>query len=165
MENLPLKFRASPVRPLLVIGVCLLCAGINTWASRIDHTSSFFGNIITLGVALYFGAQLFPAWRGLELNSKGLRVTVPFASADVGWGNVMEAGVGSYGRSKVVLLKLAPNDSGLISPLTTFTLQRYSMTRVGHAWDGWDAALTDNYGMKAEELAGLINRLKQGHRA
>jgi hypothetical protein len=165
MESLPIKLLASPARPLLVIGVCLLCAGINTWASLIDHTSWFFGDIIALGVAAYFGAQLFPTWRGLELNSKGLRVIVPFASVDVGWANVMEAGVGSYGRSKVVLLKLAPNDSGLISPLTTFTLQRYSMTRVGHAWDGWDAALPDNYGMKADELAGLINRLKQEHRA
>ncbi|HEY1772501.1 MAG TPA: hypothetical protein VGH91_04840 [Gammaproteobacteria bacterium] len=165
MENLPIKLRASPVRPLLVIGVCLLCAGINTWASLVDHTSAFFGDIIAVGFALYFGIQLSSARRGLELNSEGLRVIMPLASVDVGWGSFREAGVGSYGRSKVVLLKLAPNDSGLISPLTTFTLQRYSMTRVGHAWDGWDAALPDNYGMKAEELAGLINRLKQGHRA
>jgi hypothetical protein len=145
--------------------VCLLCAGINTWASRIDHTSSLLGNVVALGVALYFGVQLLPSWRGLELSSKGLRVIVPLASIDVGWGNITEAGVGSYGRSKVVLLKLAPNDSGLISSLTTFTLQRYSMARVGHAWDGWDAALPDNYGMKAEELASLINRFKQEHRA
>ena len=165
MERPPLKLHASPVRPILVIGVCLLCAGVNTWASQIDHTASLFGNLIALGVALYFGAQLIPSWRRLELSSSGLRVIVPFASVEVRWANITEAGVGSYGRSRVVLLKLIPNDSGLISPLTTFTMQRYSMTRVGHTWDGWDAALPDNYGMKAEELAGLINRFKQEHRA
>jgi hypothetical protein len=161
MENPPIKLRPNLMRPVLLVGGCLLCIGINMWASRVDHTSPLMGTVVLLVVALYFAIELLPSQRGLELSSTGLRVVVPFSAVEVGWRDIAEAGVGVYGRSNVVLLKFTTGASATMSPLTTLTFRRYSMTRVGKAWDGWDAALPDNYGMKAEELADLINRLKQ----
>jgi hypothetical protein len=48
-----------------------------------------------------------------------------------------------------------------IPELSLITTSRYQMSKMNEAWAGWDAALPDNYRMKPEDLAALMNKLKQ----
>ncbi|HEV2110652.1 MAG TPA: hypothetical protein VGT99_04800 [Gammaproteobacteria bacterium] len=162
--QLPMTLYPNRIKSILSLCASLSCVGINTLASEIDHTSPYIGNFIFAVVAVFFAMQLLPAAAYLQINSKGFGVAVFFKRVELLWSDLDEIATAMYGKRKVVLLKYAQsykNTFVSVPPLTMLTTLRYKMNRIGEAWHGWDAALPDNYGMKADELAELMNNLRK----
>lgn len=153
LPNLPLQLRVSPLKmlALLLVSLAFVCIGLLMLHDQpIMGASSiaFFG----LGV-LVAVVSLLPGSSYLELNRDGFVVSTLYRKSFISWAQVKEFQTYRMQHSERVGWTYAPM-AGVAS-----VGRRLSTTLAGV-----EGGLPDNYGMKAEELAGLMNAQIQAHR-
>lgn len=115
---------------------------------------------ILLGVAIFVIAGLLlmvliPGRRYLELTSQGFTVQYGFRSSSYAWREVRDFSVYKQQRRTFVVFNFA---GGYVPP----TPARRRMSEFARRTFGFDAGLgSDRYEMRPEELAELMNKLRQ----
>jgi hypothetical protein len=107
---------------------------------------AFFG----LGAILSLIVVLFPQISSLRLAPEGFYLRSIVRTQFISWGDVSLFGVASISMNEMVVFNYA----------ATYTGQRLGRSL---AFDlvGWEGALSDTFGMSAEELANLMNAWKR----
>ena len=109
----------------------------------------FFG--LVAGVSVL---QLLPQTSCLRLDTEGFTIRSLFREQTYRWDDVDTFGATRIGPNKMVGFNFAPH------------FRRAERLRgVSAALAGFEGALPDTYGMKAEELAHLMNEYKYRHAA
>ncbi len=109
----------------------------------------FFG--LVAGVALL---QFLPQSSFLRLHADGFTVRTLYREANYRWEDVDTFGVMAIRHNKMVGFNYAPHFD-----------QAKRLRRAVAGLAGFEGALPDTYGMKAEELADLMNEYKYRHEA
>ena len=116
-----------------------------------DYPVSGYLSITFFGLcALIFCVNLLPHSSYLRLTCEGFTVCSTFRSRSIEWRHVGTFGVTRIGTRKM-MVGWDPS---------------HSVSKLGNAnkvMCGYASALPDSYGMKAEELAELLNRLRDEH--
>jgi hypothetical protein len=115
-----------------------------------EHPVSGYASIIFFGLcALVFCVNLLPNSSYLRLTREGFTICSTFRCRSIEWRHVGTFGVTRIGTKKMV--GWDPADS--VSKLG----------KANKAVCGYASALPDTYGLKAEELVQLLNRLRDEH--
>ena len=115
-----------------------------------DHALSGYAAIGFFALcAIVFGVNLLPHSSYLRVTSEGFTMCSMFRSRFVGWREVGRFGVTRIGTRKIV--GWDPTDS------------LPKLGKVSQMLCGYACALPDTYGRKAEELAELLNQLRDGY--
>jgi hypothetical protein len=104
-----------------------------------------------LGVIVFI-IQLFPNTSYLKLTEEGFEVKSLFKSHFTKWSDVESFEVGYLGNNKAVMFNYSENH----------TKQKLGK-QVASAMTGAEGGLPNTYGMKAKELAELMNEWKLNH--
>ena len=125
----------------VVLGVLMIAQG-----KRIGWLAcGFFGLC-----SLVFLVELLPNASSLELTADGFTVRSFFqVSKRIAWVEVQSFGIGRIRGKKMVMFNYAESYQGALA-----------VRRINAALTGFEAALPDCYGLRAEELADLMNRYK-----
>ena len=149
-SQLPLTLRTSRLRTVLWLGVSLIFVAAGVWVARLGLpsgyvTAGFFG----LGIPI-FGVQLLPGASYLRLTSEGFTCCSLFRSHHVRWCEVQEFVVIQIHSYRMVAWNM--------------TAEHAPKGRLGafsKAVSGYEAGLPDTYGLKAEQLAELMEHLRR----
>lgn len=149
-----LTLRARPLTQLAWAGIsgvlCLAGVGMVRDGQKLGFfVGSFFGLC-----ALVFMVQVLPSASYLRLTSDGFELCSMFRTSMFRWDDVAEFQVGRIGRATFVVFEFAP----------AFTGQRRARG-LARALAGYEAALPDTYGRRADELASILNDWKRGLRS
>lgn len=105
-----------------------------------------------------FGLQLPPKAAYLRLEAEGFTHCVLFRARTVRWENIQEIaviGFGPLGATQRVVLTFTPEYLATRRP----TAMSKALLVAARAKTGYEGALPDTYGMKAQELADIMNGL------
>lgn len=129
---------------------CLVFTIIGIWmiinGEMIGWLSLLFFGILLLTSIVY----MLPNASYLKLESDGFTTCSMFRACKVRWADVTTFVVGRVFPNKMVMFNFEPTYS------RTQKLRAFNVGLVG-----FEASLPDNYGLKAEELAELLNKFKQ----
>jgi hypothetical protein len=132
---------------MLVGSLAFVAAGF--WMLS-DYRVSGYACIIFFGLcALAFCVNLLPNSSYLRLTREGFTICSTFRSRSIEWRHVGTFGVTRIGTRKMV----GWDPSHPVSKLG----------KANRVMCGYASALPDTYGFKAEELAELLNRLRDEH--
>lgn len=147
--DLPVVLRNSRRKMLLTLVASLAFVGAG-FLMLADHPVSGYASIIFFGLcALVFCINLLPNSSYLRLTSEGFTVCSTFRSRSIEWRDVGPFGVTHIGTRKMVVWD---------------SLRAVSkLGKANRLVCGYASALPDTYGLKAEELAELLNRLRDEH--
>jgi hypothetical protein len=159
--NLPITLYPARSKLLLYFTGSVLVIAASLWTGYTDHTGSYAlrAIVVTCGV-IYV---VLPRVTGLHINADGFSIRTLFRTYNVIWKDVAEFSTAPYGRGRVVLFRytqLFEENALTSSPLALFTIRRFKLSRMNEEWKKSDAALPDDYGMGAEDLARLMNELR-----
>jgi hypothetical protein len=147
--ELPVTLRSSRRKTLLMLAGSLVFVAGGIWLLH-DQPSTGYSGIAFFGLcAVVFCVQLLPNSSYLRLTAEGFTTCTLFRCHTVPWRHVRTFGVGRIGLKKVVGWDPAADLSGIV--------------RATKAISGYASALPDTYGLRAEELAALLNRLRDEH--
>ncbi|MCC6961950.1 MAG: hypothetical protein IT585_01720 [candidate division Zixibacteria bacterium] len=147
--QIPVTLRPSRTRTALLFCGSLMFVILGVWMVReglvVGYLSiGFFG----LGL-IAFGLNFHPRAAYLHLSEDGFTYCRGFLRHTHGWSDIQEFGVVIFKFNRIVAWNFAPD---------------YPASRGGRAFSRWiadfEAALPDTYGMKAEYLAELMERLR-----
>ena len=142
--ELPVTLRSSRRKSVLGLVVCVLfvAAGVS-----MDHSLSIYLSSAFFGLgAIVFAIQLLPNSSYLRLTREGFTMCSLFRCHTIQWRHVSRFGVGHIYLKKVVGWDPAHEIS--------------KPGKVTKALSGFVSALPDTYGLRAEELADLMDRLR-----
>lgn len=108
----------------------------------------FFGLCI-----LVFGVQFFPGSAYLELNDDGFSVVHQFREKTYNWADIEEFSTHKFTGNKIVTWTYTK----------AFQVQDSDRTLANRVMKT-EASLPDSYGMTAEDLAKMMNALRQKYR-
>lgn len=147
--ELPVTLRSSRKKTLLMLAGSLAFVAGGIWMAH-DQPSTGYSGIIFFGLcAVTFGVQLLPNSSYLRLTAEGFTTCSLFRCHTVRWQHVRTFGVGRIGLKKVVGWDPAADLPGVL--------------KATKAISGYASTLPDTYGLRAEELAALLNRLRDEH--
>ena len=134
---------------MLVGSLLFVAAGF--WMLSDSPVTSYL-SIVFFGLCtLVFGISLLPNSSYLRLAREGFTVCSMFRSRFIDWRHVGEFGVTRIGLKNMVGWNPSHSPSNL--------------GKANKAMCGYASALPDTYGMKAEDLADLLNRLRDENTA
>jgi hypothetical protein len=149
--KIPVTLRSSRKKMLWMLLGSLLFVAAGFWMLSDGRVTAYL-TIAFFGLcALVFGISLLPNSSYLRLAREGFTVCSMFRSRFIEWRHVGEFGVTRIGLKKMV---------GWDPSHSTSKLGRANKAMCGYA-----SALPDTYGMKAEDLADLLNHLRDEHTA
>ena len=132
---------------LLIVALAFVSAGL--WL-RPDHALSGYAAIAFFGLcAVVFAINLLPRSSYLQITSEGFEMCSMFRSRFIAWKDV-----GRFGVTRIGTRKMVGWDP--LQPVSK--LGKANQTLCGYAF-----ALPDTYGLKAEELAELLNSVRDRH--
>jgi hypothetical protein len=137
---------------LLMLAGSLAFVAIGTQMTRDDPVMAYAGIVFFGLCALVAALNLHPRGSYLELGREGFVFASMFRRVFVPWGHVREFVPYKVQHTKMVGWNYVPS----------FTGSRGGR-KLSVALAGVEAALPDTYGMKAEELASLLNQLLVEH--
>jgi hypothetical protein len=144
--ELPVVLRSSRRKMLLMLLGSLAFVGAGFWMLS-EHPVSGYTSIIFFGVcALAFCVNLLPNSSYLRLTPDGFTICSTFRSRSIKWRDVGPFGVTRIGTKKMV----GWDPSHPVSKLG----------KVNRVMCGYASAMPDTYGLKPEELAEILNRLR-----
>lgn len=147
-------YKTPKLKLLLLIAVSALfiAAGIWVGMERYDiahYLMAGFCSLCALSLVA-FCVQLHPRASYLTLKKNGFVFCSLFRSHEVRWDDVEFFDVMKIGGTKMVVWNYVPEFS-----------EQIRSRRAAAALTGCEAALPDTYGFKAEDLAELMNQMKQ----
>ena len=149
-RELPVTLYPSRAKMALLLAVCAaFVAGGVLMVLNGEPKGYFCGGFFALGLPI-FALQFHPRAAYLKLTREGFTFCSLFRAHTVRWEHVGALGVSSLTDVSLVGWNYAPN----------LPAQR-GARMVGKVLSGFEAALPDTYGMKAEELAEWMERLRQ----
>jgi hypothetical protein len=107
----------------------------------------FFG-----GGALIFAVNLLPGSSYLKVSPDGITYSTLYKCRHYAWEDIDKFGVMAVGMNRTVGMSFSSRYSGL-------ERTRKAVATVS----GYEGSLPDTYGMKAKELADMLNALKAKH--
>lgn len=146
--TIPVTLRPSRVKTALLFLVCAAFVVGGVLMVRDGKTMGYFcGGFFALGLPV-FGLQFHPKAAYLHLATDGFTFCSLFRSHFVQWAHVQEFAVIHVGANRMVAWNFTP------------ALPALGRARgISKALSGYEAALPDTYGMKAHELADVLNGL------
>ena len=149
--ELPVTLRSSRKKTLLMLFGSLMFVAIGFWMLP-EKPSTAYSGIVLFGLgAVICCVQLLPNSSYLRLTPEGFTTCTLFRCQTVPWRHVRTFGVGRIWHKKVVGWDPAAELPGVL--------------RATKFISGYAAALPDNYGLTAEELVALLNRLRDEYAA
>lgn len=141
-----LTLRPSPKRWLLMVGLSAVFVVVGT---RIVDTSpvtgwlaiGFFGLCVAVGIV-----NMLPGASHLRLDDAGFEMRSLFRPHRVGWHEVAAFGVAQIALNRIVGWNFAAGHSG-----------HERIRKLNTGLSGFEAALPDTYGRRADALADLLN--------
>jgi len=154
--------RAKQAIMLIVSGLFVL-GGIFT----LDHEAktsdawTAYGSIIFFGLcSLVSAIQLLPGSSFLKIRKEGFEFRALWRETSCSWSDVEKFGVAEFTTYHAGI----PQKHRMVGFRLSHSSHRPSkhlrLRRLSEALVGYEAALPDNYGMKHEELASLMNQKK-----
>ena len=153
MPDLPLTLHPSRARTALWLLLSLVVVAIGVLMVRDAKLAGYFvGGVFTLGV-LVFAINLLPQAAYLRLTEEGFIFCSLFRAQCVLWDTVAEFNVivlptATVSKPRLVAWNFVPGYPS-----------KGSARKISQALSGYEAALPDTYGLKHDELAGLMNAL------
>jgi hypothetical protein len=152
-----LTLRPSRSKHVLLLAVAAVFVAIGVMmlserrAGAVDAWIAYAGiAVFGLGIPV-FAVQLIPGCSYLKIRREGFEFRALWRGARFRWTDVEEFGVARFTPHRMVGFRFSPSyDRHQVS----------HVRRLNQALLGYEAALPDNYGMKHEELAALLNRKK-----
>ena len=147
---LPLPFVLYPSRlrfTLLLLASLAFVAG-GVWLVREGKSFGYLCIGLFGLCALVFAVKLHPGLSRLELRKDGFTLRSVFQTRRVPWTRVQSFAVIPFGRQRLVAWNYVPAQPG-----------QDPARRPASLFSGYPAMLPDNYGMKPQELAALLNDL------
>ena|SRR5438105_4100241 len=147
--KLPVTLRSSRKKMLLMLvgSLVFVAAGL---LFPTQYRALNLSMVIVFGLcAVVFCINLLPNSSYLSLTSEGFTICSTFRCRSIEWRHVSNFGVARIGTRKMVGCDPAHQIS--------------KMGKATKAFSGYVSALPDTYGLKAEELAELLNRLRDEH--
>lgn len=146
MNQEPILLKPGILRTISLFIVCGLFVFTGFFILDKDPVMSwliivFFG----MGV-LVFGIQLIPSSAHLKLTEEGFEIKNLFRTNFIYWEDVNQFSTGYIGKNRMVMFDFSPKHKKFESG-----------KRIAKSLSGREGALPNNYGMKAEELAKLMN--------
>lgn len=150
-----ITFKTPRWKVLLLLAVSSALVALSVWlrSEKNGVIMSLGGGVFGLG-ALVACVHLHPRASFLTLKEGGFVFCSLFRSHEVRWADVQGFGVQKVGGNRMVAWNYAPEFSG-----------QARGRRLALAMAGCEAALPDTYGFKAEELAAVMNQLRELHLA
>jgi hypothetical protein len=143
-DNLSLRPSVVGYFWLLLLCSAFLCGGI--WMISVGQSKGWFvASFGGLGVIVTL-VQSLPNASYLVLTKKGFVVRSLFRSHSYSWQEVGAFSVATIKRNRIVVFSFA----------TTYQRARKVRTLL-RTFAGYEGALPDTYGMKADDLASLLN--------
>jgi hypothetical protein len=144
-----LILRPSKIKVGLILALCLAFTVGGGWMIHGHRRGGWFAAIVFGLGSLICALQLLPGSSYLLLEPDGFTVRTLYRSQKYGWAEVERFGVTRIGGNKTVAFDFS---------------RRYERWRMGRqvaaGISGYEGMLPDTYGMKAEQLAGLLNAWK-----
>ena len=148
--ELPFTLRSSRSKMLLMLSGSLAFVATGLWLRPDHHPFSGYAVIIFFGLcAVVFCVHLLPNSSYLHVTPEGFKMCSMFRSRFIRWPDVGRFGVTHIGTRKMVGW----------DPLRPVS----KLGRTNQAIGGYAFAFPDTYGLKAEELAALLNRVRDEH--
>src|SRR5262249_43431430 len=146
-----------PGKLLLLVGSALFTAG-GIWMIHEQKSSGWFVAIIFGIFTAVAGVQLFPGSDFLRLTPDGFTMKAMFRTTSTRWKDVSGFGV----------VKMQQHGFLTVNTMVGFDyVDSYDRSRIGRnlarAMTGCEAALPNLYGLRAEELASLMNSWREYH--
>lgn len=140
---------------LLVVAALFVAIGIMMLSERrvsaADTWMAYAGIGFFALCGLAFAVQLIPGSSYLKIGREGFEFRALWRGAVLRWSDIEEFGVTRFTAHRMVGFRFSPS----------YDRRRLAgLRRLNAALLGYEAALPDNYGMKHEELAALLNRKK-----
>ena len=148
--QIPATLRPSRKKAAVLFLVSLLFVVSGIWMICDGQTMGFFcGGFFALGF-LVSALQFHPKAAFLRLEPDGFTFCSLFRAHTVRWKNVREFDVIYVGPNRMVAWNFTPDypTSGSARPISK-------------SLSGYEAALPDTYGMKADELVELLETLRK----
>jgi hypothetical protein len=145
-----MTLRSSKTKGLLMLCGSLLFVAAGIWMIR---RGEMFGwaSVIFFGLcALISMVTMLPNASYLRLNREGFTQVILFRTSTVRWQDVSEFSVGRVGLNKMVMIDFSPN----------WHESSFKLKNVARSMSGHDGALSDTYGLSAEELVTLLKEWK-----
>jgi len=145
--ELPFTLRSRRRKMLLMLAGSLAFVATGLWLQPDHHSLSGYAVTIFFGLcAVVFCVNLLPNSSYLHVTREGFKLCSMFRSRLVRWPDV-----GRFGVTRIGMRKMVGWD-----PLHTVS----KLGSANQAICGYAFALPDTYGLKAEELAELLNRIR-----
>lgn len=147
--ELPATFRSKPTGILPLVLGALAFVALGFWVRRFNPAIGYlaigFFGLCAVGI----GLNLLPNSSYLRLTQEGFTICTMFKRRSVRWADVSKFGIASIGTRKTIGWDLSQSPSTAEKAATIMT--------------GYASTLPDTYGLTAEELADLMNRLRNEH--
>ncbi len=145
---LPMRLAPSRIRTIGLLAASLAFLVVALLMAREQPMLGYLGAAFCAATAVVFGVQLVPGASFLELTAEGFTFAGMFRKKSELWRDIRGFGVWRASRNKMV--------GWLYMPGHQVRGQSFS-----EAMTGVHGSLPDTYGMKAEDLADLMNELKR----
>lgn len=152
-QELPILLRRSVLKTVLMLAGSLAFVAIGTQMTRDDPLMAYAGIVFFGLCALVAAVNLHPNSSYLELSSEGFTFASLFRRSFVPWSHVREFIPYKMHHNAMVGWNYSSSFAGSATG-----------RKVSTALAGVEAALPDTYGMKATDLASLLNQLLAQHR-
>ena len=141
--------KPSPFKTIILLLVSLGFVSLTPIVMNKNPTMAWVNAIFFGLCAIVLIIQLFPKTSHLKLTEEGFEVKSLFKSHFTKWSDVEFFGVGYLGNTKAVMFNYSENH----------TKQKLGK-QIASAMTGAEGGLPNTYGMKAKELAELMNEWK-----
>ncbi|MEM6331191.1 MAG: hypothetical protein AAF790_13205 [Planctomycetota bacterium] len=135
---------------LMLLGLAVLSA-TGVWMIADGDWLGFLVAGFALFAVPVFAIQLLPGAAYLRVDQNGVRFAVAFRETAVPWESIAESGVYEVKGSRLVGFN--------------YTAKAGRVRQASRSLTGYEGGLPDTYGMKAEELASLLDHRLHLHRS
>lgn len=149
LTPLPIVLRPRRTKLLLLLAVCLAFVAAGLMMVRYGETMGYVCSALFAVGGLVFAVNLHPSAAYLRLEATGFTFCSLFRARSVLWRDIQNFGVWKNRGNRMVTWNWVASYSG--------GGRARSLSR---AVSGSDAALPDTYGLKAAELADVMNTLR-----
>jgi hypothetical protein len=147
---------------MLLVATLFVLAGIFI-VSKTDASDVWIGYVCIVFFGLggvVFAAQLLPGSSFLKIRRDGFEFRALWRGTAFRWSDVQEFGVAEFTLYHGGIPQKHRMVGFRFSPSSARRDAHPRLHRLNQALVGYDAALPDNYGMKHDELASLLNQKK-----
>lgn len=146
-----LTFKTSKLKLFLLMAVCLLFVVAGIWGGQEKNDMRLYlsAGFFSLGLVVSC-VQLHPRASYLSLKKESFIYCSLYRAHEVRWDDVQDFRVQTISHNKMVVWDFVPGYSKQIRG-----------RRLSTAMAGCEAGLPDTYGFKAEELAAVMNQMRE----